>query len=149
MLGLNVGSNGVSTLPDRFESKRGFVALQRDFPRATTDPVLVVVDHASDPQVTFALDRLRAELAPIAASSAEETSPLADGDINVLQVAPPRRSGGAAAIAGVRDLRSTSSRASSARTDATVLVGGDTAETATISTRSPIRRRTSSCSCSA
>src|SRR5262245_34189303 len=34
VLGLSVGSNGVSTLPERFESRQGFGALPRDFPRA-------------------------------------------------------------------------------------------------------------------
>jgi RND superfamily putative drug exporter len=130
VLGLNVGSNGVSTLPDRFESKRGFVALQRNFPRATTDPVLVVVDHASDPQVTSALGGLRTELA-----SAREfvgrgdVLRSANGQIKVLQVAVRGDSQGPAAIAAVRELRGDVIPREFGGAAALVLVGGDTAET--------------------
>ena len=96
VLGLKVGSNGVSTLPDRFESKRGFVALQRDFPRATTDPVLVVVDHASDPRVTSALGRLRSELATDHRFAGRgDVLRSTDGQIKVLQVAVRGDSAGA------------------------------------------------------
>ena len=35
VLGMHVGTSGVSALPDRFTSKQGFVALERDFPEAT------------------------------------------------------------------------------------------------------------------
>jgi uncharacterized membrane protein YdfJ with MMPL/SSD domain len=130
VLGLNAGSNGVSTLPDRFESKRGFVALQRNFPRATTDPVLVVVDHASDPQVTSALRRLRTELA----SDREfvgrgDVLRSANGQINVLQVPVRGDSQGPAAIAAVRELRGDVIPGEFGATAALVLVGGDTAET--------------------
>src|SRR5262249_13780552 len=36
---MDVGTTGVSALPDRFESKQGFLELARDFPKTTTDPV--------------------------------------------------------------------------------------------------------------
>src|SRR5215208_126467 len=88
VLELNVGSNGVSTLPDRFESKRGFVALQRSFPRATTDPVLVVVDNASDPQAASALSRVRSELATdLRFAGRGDLLRSKDAAIKVLQVA--------------------------------------------------------------
>jgi uncharacterized membrane protein YdfJ with MMPL/SSD domain len=61
---LRIGTNGVSTLPDRFISKQGYLALQKSFPGATADPVrIVVADHASDPQVRSALNRLQNKLA--------------------------------------------------------------------------------------
>src|SRR5580765_739567 len=61
---LKIGANGISTLPDRFVSKRGFLLLQQSFPGATTDPVrIVVADHASDPRVRAALRRLSTRLA--------------------------------------------------------------------------------------
>src|SRR5262249_59591388 len=41
--GLHVGTSGVAALPDRFESKQGFAALQRDFPGATSSPVEIVL----------------------------------------------------------------------------------------------------------
>jgi RND superfamily putative drug exporter len=54
VFGMQIGQMGVSTMPDRFVAKRGFLALQRDFPKATTDPVRIVVD-----QVTGAEARAR------------------------------------------------------------------------------------------
>jgi uncharacterized membrane protein YdfJ with MMPL/SSD domain len=42
---MDSGANAVTTLPDRFSSKRAFVALQRDFPAATTDPVRIIVSE--------------------------------------------------------------------------------------------------------
>jgi RND superfamily putative drug exporter len=128
--GLKVGSNGVTTLPDRFPSKRGFLALQQYFPRATTNPVRIVSDHASDPQATTAFEAVRSQLA----SSREYvgrgdvlTSP--DGQTKLLQIAVRGDPEGPAAITAVRHLRSDISSAF-AGTDATVLVGGDSAETA-------------------
>jgi putative drug exporter of the RND superfamily len=130
VLGLNVGSNGVSTLPDRFESKRGFIALQRNFPRATTDPVLVVVDHASGPHVTSALGRLRSELARDREFVGRgDVLRSANGQIKVLQVPVRGDSQGPAAISAVRELRGDVIPQEFGGTDALVLVGGDTAET--------------------
>ena len=60
----SIGTSGVSTLPDRFVSKQGFVALERDFPQTTTDPAeIVVTSGASREDVSRALDELRATLA--------------------------------------------------------------------------------------
>jgi RND superfamily putative drug exporter len=131
VLGLKVGSNGVSTLPDRFPSKRGFAELQRHFPRATTDPVRVVTDHASDRNVVAALEQVRAQLA----SSPRFTGPgdiatSPDGDTKLLQIAVRGDSQAPAAISAVRTLRSETVTRAFGGTEATVLVGGDSAETA-------------------
>jgi RND superfamily putative drug exporter len=131
VLGLKVGSNGVSTLPDRFVSKRGFETLQHSFPRATTNPVRVVADHASVPRVTAALGRLRSQLDadPRFAGPAQIIrSP--DGDVALLQIAVLGDPSAPAAISAVRDLRSDVVSRVFAGTGATVLVGGDTAESA-------------------
>jgi putative drug exporter of the RND superfamily len=130
LTGLKVGSNGVTTLPDRFPSKRGFLALQQYFPRATTNPVRIVSDHASDPEVAAAFAAVRSQLA----SNREYvgrgdvlTSP--DGQTKLLQIAVRGDPEGPAAITAVRHLRSDITSAFSG-TEATVLVGGDSAETA-------------------
>jgi uncharacterized membrane protein YdfJ with MMPL/SSD domain len=131
LLGLNIGSNGVTTLPDRFESKRGFVALQRYFPRATTDPVRIVVDHASDAKVEAALERLRSKLAAdrrFAGRGEIDRSP--DGQVALLQIALRGDPEGPNAITALRELRGDVIPSEFADTDAHVLVGGDTAETA-------------------
>ena len=128
--GLKVGSNGVTTLPDRFPSKRGFLALQQYFPRATTNPVRIVSDHASDPQVAAAFAAVRSQLA----SNREyvgrgDVLKSPDGQTKLLQIAVRGDPEGPAAVTAVRHLRSDITLAF-AGTDATVLVGGDSAETA-------------------
>jgi RND superfamily putative drug exporter len=131
VLGLHIGSNGVTTLPDRFVSKRGFAAVQRFFPRATTDPVRVVADRASDPNVSAALDRLRSRLAAdrrFAGGGEILLSP--DGGTAVLQIAVRGDPEAPEAISAVRELRSDLIPQVFADTEAAVLVGGDTAETA-------------------
>src|SRR5262245_45312360 len=44
LLSMNIGAASQDTLPDRLLSKQGLVALQRDFPAASAEPVEVVVD---------------------------------------------------------------------------------------------------------
>jgi putative drug exporter of the RND superfamily len=131
VLGLNVGSNGVSTLPDRFVSKRGFEELQRYFPRATTDPVRVVTDRGGDAEVGSALERLRSDLASdrrFAGRGDIAVSP--DGGTRLLQIAVRGDPERPEAISTVRELRGETVPRTFAATDAVVLVGGDTAETA-------------------
>jgi RND superfamily putative drug exporter len=131
LLGLHIGSNGVTTLPDRFVAKRGFTAVQRFFPQATTDPVRVVADRASDPQVSAALDRLRSRLAADRRfAGGGEILPSPDGGTAVLQIAVRGDPEAPEAISAVRDLRGHMIPQVFTDTDTTVLVGGDTAETA-------------------
>src|ERR687892_169882 len=74
---MQTGSAGIATLPDRFESKRGFQFLNQEFPGQTTDPVRIVVDADADsPQVQAAVGRLEDALAarPIFAEPTVETN---------------------------------------------------------------------------
>ncbi len=61
-LGISIGSAGVSTFPDSAASKRGYLALQRSFPAAATDPVHIVVVNSTG-EVQAATERLRNQLA--------------------------------------------------------------------------------------
>src|SRR5438034_2157673 len=62
-LGLTLGASGVSTLPVRLESKKGFDALTRDFPQASSSPALIAVEgNVRSPQVLAAIKRVRGEL---------------------------------------------------------------------------------------
>src|SRR4029450_3065817 len=63
ILGMSVGTAGVSTFPDDLPSKRGYIALQRDFSQLTADPVHVVVDDASSNAVATRAEGLRERLA--------------------------------------------------------------------------------------
>ena len=125
---LKIGTNGVSTLPDRFISKQGYLALQKNFPGATADPVrIVVADNASDPQVRSALNRLQNQLAgdPEFGDGRVRFAP--GGQVAALDVPIRGDDAGDRALSAVRNLRSTvipqlfDDRAR-------VLVGGRTAE---------------------
>jgi uncharacterized membrane protein YdfJ with MMPL/SSD domain len=124
---LETGSSGVSTLPDRFESKRGFELLNEEFPGQSTDPVLIVVDgDASSPEVQGGVERLEAALGRQRfgqpAVEANET-----GDAALITVPLGGDPVSEPAIEAVRHLRSDVIPEAFAGTDAEVLVAGDTA----------------------
>ena len=128
-LALETGTAGISTLPDRFESKQGFELLNREFPGQTTDPVQIVVDgDASSPEVQAAVDRLKeqADRRPILGEPEEEASP--GGDLIALTVPVAGDAVSPEAVAAVRDLRADTIPAAFAGVEAEVFVTGDTAE---------------------
>jgi RND superfamily putative drug exporter len=63
VLGLQIGSSGSSSLPDRTVAKQGLLAIQRDFPSGVMQPITVVVDgERTEPGTRAGLRRLRASL---------------------------------------------------------------------------------------
>jgi uncharacterized membrane protein YdfJ with MMPL/SSD domain len=108
IFGMKIGTSGVTVLPDRFESKQGFAALQRDFPAATSDPVeIVVTAGAARPAAQRALSRLRTTLAadPRFGPGTIERSP--GGGVALLSVPVGGDPSGDDAVSAVRALRST------------------------------------------
>jgi RND superfamily putative drug exporter len=129
IFGMHVGTSGVTALPDRFASKQGFAALQRNFPSATSDPVeIVVTEGAGQPAARHALTRLRARLTEDRRFGRGEIQRTADGQVALLSVPVRGDASGDDAVAAVRDLRSTLVPAAFANTEAEVLVGGTTSE---------------------
>jgi putative drug exporter of the RND superfamily len=129
VLSLESGTAGISTLPDRFESKQGFLLLNREFPGETTDPVRIVVEgDPSSTEVRSAVEELQAELGrhDIFGAPATETSP--DGRVILLTVPLAGDAVSAEAVAAVRDLRSDVVPAAFAGSGADAFVGGATAE---------------------
>ena len=129
-LGLKLGASGVSTLPDRLESKRGYEALARDFPQASASPALIAVagDVRSPP--VHARDRAAARAAR-ARPRLRPQRPAGDagrrlGRDRRRRSAATRRASGRWTRSGACARRR--SRARSRGTDARVLVGGDTAD---------------------
>jgi RND superfamily putative drug exporter len=129
VLGLRIGTSGASALPDRFESRQGFAALQRDFPSTTASPAnIVVASHATQPNVTAALNRLQARLAGDQRFGAGTIDHLAAGQVALLAVPVRGDPSSPPAIAAVRQLRTEIIPATFAGTGAEVLVGGQTSE---------------------
>jgi RND superfamily putative drug exporter len=125
---IDVGTGGVSTLPDRFVSKQGFLALERDFPGTTPDPAEIVVSNASGDGVAAALDELRARLAADRRFGDGEIERSANGEVALLSVPVEGDPSAPEAIAAVTDLRDGIVQEAFAGTDAEVLVGGTTSE---------------------
>jgi uncharacterized membrane protein YdfJ with MMPL/SSD domain len=129
IFGMRIGTSGVTALPDRFESKQGFAALQRDFPRATSDPVeIVVAEGATQAAARQALSRLRATLAADPRFGRGTIERSSDGRVALLSVPVRGDPSGDHAISAVRELRSTLVPAAFEDSGAEVLVGGTTSE---------------------
>jgi putative drug exporter of the RND superfamily len=125
---IDVGTGGVSTLPDRFVSKQGFLALERDFPGTTPDPAEIVVANASGDGVAAALGELRGRLAADRRFGAGELQRSTDGDVALLSVPVEGDPSSTSAIDAVGELRNEIVPEAFAGTDAEVLVGGTTSE---------------------
>jgi putative drug exporter of the RND superfamily len=129
IFGMHIGTSGVTALPDRFESKQGFAAVQRNFPSATSDPVeIVVAEGATEPAAVQALTRLRTRLTADPRFGRGEIERSPDGRVALLSAPVTGDPSGDDAVAAVRDLRSTIVPAAFHDTDAEVLVGGTTSE---------------------
>src|SRR5262249_33747822 len=110
-------------------SKQGFVALQHDFPRVTSDPVqIVVAEGAARPAAQRALTRLRTTLAADERFGRGQIERSADGLAAMLSVPVTGDPSGRDAVAAARDLRSAILPATFKNIDAPVLVGGTTSE---------------------
>jgi RND superfamily putative drug exporter len=126
-VGLKLGASGVSTLPNRLESKRGFDALARDFPQASSNAALIAVvgDPLPDKR---ALARLRHELARNPDFGRSDLRYSTDGRVAAIGVIVVGDKTGSQALGAIRHLRSTVIPAAFAGTGDRVLVGGDTAD---------------------
>ena len=125
---MDTGTSGVSALPDRFVSKQGFLALERDFPGATTDPAEIVVQNASATGVAPALERLRARLAADPRFGEGELAQSADDEVALLSVPVRGDPSSTQATDAVGELRSEIVPQMFAGTNAEVLVGGTSSE---------------------
>jgi uncharacterized membrane protein YdfJ with MMPL/SSD domain len=128
IFGMSIGTGGVSALPERFESRQGYEALQQSFPGATASPVqIVVADAASNPAATKALATVRDRLVADPRFGAGRISRSADG-AEMLTVPIKGDESTERATAAVRELRSTTVPAAFAHTNAEALIGGQTSE---------------------
>jgi RND superfamily putative drug exporter len=128
VLGMNVGTNGVTSLPDRFVSKQGFLALEQSFPGTTTDPAEIVVSNASSEAALGAVDELRATLAADPRFGEGTIEHSEDAEVTVLSVPVKGDPASTEAIAAVRELRTEIVDDAFAETEAEALVGGTASE---------------------
>jgi uncharacterized membrane protein YdfJ with MMPL/SSD domain len=129
VLSINTGQSGLSTLPDRFPSKQGFDALNRDFPGTGVDPAQIVMqgDVTSVP-VQSAIDKLKASLADEDAFGPSTQANSKDGNVVLLSVPVAGDADGPAATSAIRHLRSDLIPRAFGDVETAVLVGGTTAE---------------------
>jgi uncharacterized membrane protein YdfJ with MMPL/SSD domain len=126
--GLKLGASGVSTLPDRLESKRGYEALIRSFPQASAAPALVAVSgDVRSPAVRAAIARLRGQVSKHPPFSRSDLRFSSSGDAAAVGVELGGDKTGQQALDAVRWLRSTARR-DFGGTGVQVWVGGDTAD---------------------
>jgi len=125
VLGLKIGTSGVSTMPDDLAAKKGFLALQRDFPGTSVDPVQIVVPSTSR-EARAALEDLGRRLA--------SDPRFGQGEVRqgngATMVEVPLRGDELSdrSIAAVRDVRKNVAPDVEQRAGAPVYVGGTTAE---------------------
>jgi uncharacterized membrane protein YdfJ with MMPL/SSD domain len=129
-VGLRLGANGVSTLPNRLEAKRGYEALARDFPQASANPALIaVVGDVHAPRVMAAIRNLRAQLArdPVFRGGSDLRFS-SDGGVAAIGVEVGGDRSGARALDAIRHLRKVMIPQAFGGTGVRVYVGGDTAD---------------------
>jgi putative drug exporter of the RND superfamily len=123
LLSYRTGEAGIRTLPDRFESKQGFNALEQEFGVGTTDDVQVVVDgEVTAPATRSGIERLAEQMRNDAAFRQVETDFHPEGRLAVIEALPAGDSRDNRSLDAVRQLRQ--EEISGAR----VLVTGETAE---------------------
>jgi RND superfamily putative drug exporter len=105
-LDLRTGSAGVSTIPDGYASKDGFLALQREFGAGTVDSVQIVVEgNVDEPLVRRGLDRLRKRLASDPAFRNPKIELAPNTDLAVVEALVAGDSSDEAAVKAVERLR--------------------------------------------
>jgi putative drug exporter of the RND superfamily len=127
IFGLHIGANGVSTLPGSAPSRRGFEAMQTEFPGQNPQPVQVVAVGGTG--------STRRDLATLARTLARDprfgpgaTQTSARDDVSLLSVPLQGDLSSPSAVAAVRDLRAHVIPSVFRGSGAHVYVGGQTAE---------------------
>jgi uncharacterized membrane protein YdfJ with MMPL/SSD domain len=123
LLEFQTGEAGIRTMPDRFASKQGFLALEKEFGVGTTDNVQVVVDGPITASATRSgTERVAAVMRTNPAFRQVATDFHPDRNLAVIEATPAGDSRDERALDAVRELRETEVP------DARVLVTGETAE---------------------
>ncbi|MBD0290664.1 MAG: MMPL family transporter [Thermoleophilia bacterium] len=124
-LTMQIGAAGISTLPDRLESKQGFLALERSFPAAGAQPAEIVVTPARAGEAIAGLQsRIERDrsFGPVSVRRSQRE------DVALVTVPVSADALSDEAVDAVKRLRSNYVPAAFAGTGAQALVTGQTAE---------------------
>ena len=128
VLDLKTGFAAVSTFPDGYPSKKGLIALDRDFRGGEADPVQIVVQgEVQEPATQAAMRRLVERLQSDERFGATSLMTGGGNDMAVISTPLPGGATDPEPVAAVRQLRSEYIPEAFSGVDARVLVGGETA----------------------
>jgi putative drug exporter of the RND superfamily len=122
LLDFQTGEAGIRTMPDRFVSKQGFIALEEEFGVGTTDNIQVVVDGDVGAETHAAIQRLADQMEANPAYRQVEVGFYPDRNLALIEAVPAGDSRDEQALDAVRTLRDTEIPGTR------VLVTGQTAE---------------------
>jgi uncharacterized membrane protein YdfJ with MMPL/SSD domain len=123
VLDFSTGEAGIRTMPDRFPSKEGFIALEQEFGVGTTDDVQVVVDgDVLSMDTRSAVEQLAVDMREDGAFRQVETDVYPERRLALIEATPAGDSRDERALGAVRQLRETEIPGTR------VLVTGETAE---------------------
>jgi RND superfamily putative drug exporter len=106
VLEFQTGEAGIRTLPDRFASKQGFIALEQELGVGTTDSVEVVVDGpVTSPATRSGIERLAETMRSDRAFRQVETDFYPETRLAVIEAIPAGDSRDQRALDAVRELR--------------------------------------------
>ena len=129
VLGMHIGASGISTLPDKLESKQGVLALQHSFPAAGAEPAFVVVDGGvRDKTVREGITQLRAAVRADRSFGSPQVQVDEAADLAVVTVQISADPLSDRAVSAVRRLRADLVPAAFGAEAGRVLVTGTTAE---------------------
>ncbi len=128
LLTIDLGANGVETLPKETRTYQAVQALQRDFAAGRTEPMQVLVTgDLADPAVRAAIERLHAAVTASGDMQWLGVTPDERGQTALIQVASTVGGTSDAATAVLRELRQRLVPQAFAGSGASVLVGGNLA----------------------
>ena len=126
---LNTGTAGISTLPDSFESKQGFVILDEEFSFGQTEPVEIAIEGPiASPEVQQDIAELQALLATDGRFGTGTLTTSESGQVALLSAPLIGETVSDEAIDAIHTLRDDYAPQAFANSAAEVFVGGATAE---------------------
>jgi RND superfamily putative drug exporter len=127
-LDINTGFSGVSTLPEDTASKRAFNVLASEFSGGLNSPVEIVVDgDVGSTDVRSGIEQLQGSIANDGVFGPSSVRPNSEGTAAIVSAPVLGDPSGEAATGAIERLREDYVPAAFEGSDATVLVGGDTA----------------------